>query len=417
VALEHGNYNYAFISSRYAVEAISALGEKNMPLQLIIIGELGESSFYREVSNIMMPVYSINLAHILNNESEMVPSQNTKLNIHFTAPQVKTLIVDDITTNLRVAKELMTPYNMDISACLSGAEAIDLVKNNRYDLVFMDHMMPGMDGIEATAFIRNLDPNDAYYRELPIIALTANAVSGQREIFLQNGINDLLTKPINIQKLNDLLEKWIPPEKKIPYSQSWERGGAPVPEIVIAGVDTEKGLHNTGGSETAYLDILADFCRDVEAQAVKINGALETGNITLYITLVHALKGAARSIGAVEASDAAAWLEQEAEKEDRSIIRDKTADLLKCLRLLTDAIRSVLEQKNSGKEGGDVSCLHLETLKTALDEMNIEAVNRMFLEYAGLSLDKKTRDLVAELEQHILMFEYDEAIEKINFML
>ncbi|GHU66733.1 hypothetical protein FACS189447_08140 [Spirochaetia bacterium] len=415
-SLEQGGYNYAFISSKYAVEAISTLGKQNTPLQLIIIGELGESSFYREVSNIMMPVYSINLASILNDESEMIPSRNTKLNIHFTAPQVKVLIVDDINTNLRVAKELMAPYNMNIDTCLSGAESIDLVKNHRYDLVFMDHMMPGMDGIEAVAFIRSLDPNDAYYQKLPIIALTANAISGQREMFLQNGINDLLTKPINIQKLNDLLEKWIPPEKRISYSQSWEKDSAPVPEIVIAGVDTEKGLHNTGDSETAYLDILADFCRDIETQTVKINGALGTGNIKLYITLVHALKGAARSIGAMETGEAASWLEKNAEKEDRSIIRNKTADLLKSLQILTDTIRSVVEQKISGKgkENKDVSSLHLDALKIALDEMDIEAVNRMFMEYTKLSLDKKTRDLVAELEQHILMFEYDEAIEKID---
>jgi CheY-like chemotaxis protein len=132
----------------------------------------------------------------------------------FSAHKARILVVDDIGTNLKVAEGLMLPYKMKIDMCFSGAEAIDAVTKNRYDLVFMDHMMPEMDGIEATKLIREKGSENLHYAELPIIALTANAVSGTKEMFLSNGFNDFLSKPIDTIKLNAILGKWIPKEKQ-----------------------------------------------------------------------------------------------------------------------------------------------------------------------------------------------------------
>ena len=307
--LEYGQFDYAFISSRYAMDCIHVLGRRDKPLQLVIMVEPGEVSVYGEVTSILMPVYSIALANVLNDVTDGVLFQD-RLKIQFTAPSARVLIVDDISTNLRVAKELMGPYNMDIQTCLSGSEAVNLVKKHRYDLVFMDHMMPGMDGIEATDFIRSIDPQDDYYRNLPIIALTANAIAGQREIFLEHGINDFLAKPIDIQKLNDILEKWLPPGKREEAYQQQrpdaKKGKAE--SLDIPGVDITSGLRNCGGGVSAYLNILSDFCRDAEVRLVQISDALSHRETRLYITLVHALKGAARSIGAFDAGDKAAWL-------------------------------------------------------------------------------------------------------------
>ncbi|MDR3335733.1 MAG: response regulator, partial [Treponema sp.] len=130
-------------------------------------------------------------------------------------PNCTVLVVDDVQTNLDVVRGLLLPYELSIDGVKSGQEAVDRVRSvvehpgaTRYDLVFMDHMMPGMDGIEATRLIRDID--DEYARNVPIIALTANAIAGNREIFLENGINDFLSKPIDIQKLDVMLEKWIP---------------------------------------------------------------------------------------------------------------------------------------------------------------------------------------------------------------
>jgi len=134
--------------------------------------------------------------------------KNDSITIKFNAPNAKVLVVDDIDANLKVAKGLMQPYKMQVDLCTSGAEAIEKIKANGYDLVFIDHMMPDMDGVEATKLIREM------YANLPIIALTANAVSGVKEMFLENGFNDFLSKPIDIVELNSILEKWLPREKQ-----------------------------------------------------------------------------------------------------------------------------------------------------------------------------------------------------------
>jgi CheY-like chemotaxis protein len=196
-----------------------------------------------------MPVHAISIANLLNSADgfserhEDGESADGQKHPRFTAPGARALVVDDISTNLLVMEGLLEPYGLETDTCLSGKEAIRLALANRYDIVFMDHMMPEMDGIEATAAIRALDGDaglasvanmaniasvagtDAAgkprYADLPIIVLTANAVVGQREMFMRSGFSDFLAKPIELHKLNAALHKWLPAEKKIPLSNSY----------------------------------------------------------------------------------------------------------------------------------------------------------------------------------------------------
>jgi len=129
----------------------------------------------------------------------------------FIAPDCEVLVVDDSPINLLVAEGLLASYAMNVLTCLSGREAVEMVQTRSFDLVFMDHMMPEMDGMETVAAIRALG---GHFKELPIAALTANAVLGMREMFLSNGFNDFLAKPIGTAELDTLLQKWIPAEKQ-----------------------------------------------------------------------------------------------------------------------------------------------------------------------------------------------------------
>jgi CheY-like chemotaxis protein len=138
-------------------------------------------------------------------------AQSEPQHIAFTAPDCEVLVVDDSDVNLLVAEGLLAPYAMRIFTCLNGREAVELVQARSFDLVFMDHMMPEMDGIEAVAAIRALGGR---FTELPIAAFTANAVSGMKEMFLANGFNDFISKPIETAKLDALLQKWIPAAKR-----------------------------------------------------------------------------------------------------------------------------------------------------------------------------------------------------------
>jgi len=130
----------------------------------------------------------------------------------FTATAVKALVVDDVLINRTVAEGLLKIYGIQVHKCESGEDAVEAVQTEEYDLVFMDHMMPGMDGVETTAAIRNL--KGERFQKLPIVALTANAISGMEEMFLKNGFDDYLSKPIDLQRLNAVLKKWIPAEKQ-----------------------------------------------------------------------------------------------------------------------------------------------------------------------------------------------------------
>jgi CheY-like chemotaxis protein len=144
--------------------------------------------------------------------ASVMPEPNIeKRNIKFIAPEARILAVDDSQVNLTVIKSLLQPYMMNIDTSVSGERAISLVKENQYDLIFMDHMMPGMDGVEATAAIRKSEGG----RTVPIVALTANAISGMREMFLENGFSDYLSKPIDLAKLDKLVATWIREDLKI----------------------------------------------------------------------------------------------------------------------------------------------------------------------------------------------------------
>ncbi|MDR2604357.1 MAG: transporter substrate-binding domain-containing protein [Desulfovibrio sp.] len=144
------------------------------------------------------------------------------LRISFTAPEADVLIVDELPGNLMVAEGLLAPYRMRIFTCLSGREAVELVRARPFDLVLMDHMMPEMDGVEATKAFRAMDEERC--RTMPVVALTANAVSGMREMFLANGFDDFLSKPVDVLKLDAVLTQWIPAGKRLPASP--EQGSA-----------------------------------------------------------------------------------------------------------------------------------------------------------------------------------------------
>ena len=202
---------HAFLFISYALykKNMEAMARIESNSKIVVLTDFGETVPDKNMSFLAMPVYSISIANILNGISDSFSySENNEFIAGFTAPEAQVLIVDDIITNLKVAKGLLAPYRMQVDLCKSGEMAIEAVKANSYDLVFMDHLMPEMDGIETTKQIR------AFEARIPIVALTANAVSGTREMFLENGFNDFLSKPIDIIQLNAILERWIPKEKQ-----------------------------------------------------------------------------------------------------------------------------------------------------------------------------------------------------------
>jgi CheY-like chemotaxis protein/HPt (histidine-containing phosphotransfer) domain-containing protein len=144
---------------------------------------------------------------------DRLPDGAIEENLPFLAPSLRVLVVDDVQTNLTVAKGLLEPFMMEVSSSLSGQEAIGLAKGTPFDLVFIDQMMPGLDGVETLKQIRAIS---GHYLRSPIISLTANAVTGARESLLDQGFDDYISKPIDVEELTSLLEKWVPAKARVP---------------------------------------------------------------------------------------------------------------------------------------------------------------------------------------------------------
>jgi len=284
-------------------------------------GTIGVRSEYGKGS-----VFTVELPQKISHKEDF--AEESAHSASFTAPAAKVLVVDDVPTNLAVAQGLLSIYEIGVDTCLSGTEAIDAVALRNYDLIFMDHMMPGMDGIEAAARIRGLSSRCA---ELPIIALTANAVSGMKEMFERSGFNGYISKPIEIPKLAAVLERWIPKEKQIlqkeekPASAETAATAADSSaNMKIEGVDTAKGLEMMHGNAKIYMRIMGVFHKSGPEKINEIKNALSAGDLRLYTTYVHGLKSALASIGATELSAAALALEMAGREENRKYIDEHT---------------------------------------------------------------------------------------------
>jgi HPt (histidine-containing phosphotransfer) domain-containing protein len=247
--------------------------------------------------------------------------------------------------------------------------------------------------------------------------LTANAVAGQREMFLKNGISDFLAKPIDVRKLNIILETWIPQDKQEKGFVPRKKGGGPVAFPVIQGVDISIGLPNAGDSIDAYKRILSLFCSDIDERLQQIRKDAAEGNYPSYITMVHAIKGAARSIGAVVLGEQAAELEAAGRSGTIDLITEKTEMLLAGLGELTQNIRAALGSPGDKTESIVAADLGLDSLKNALNAMDTAAVDAKIAEIRARPLNHKTREYMGEIEQHVLLFEYGKAVEMIDKVL
>jgi CheY-like chemotaxis protein len=223
------------------------------------------------------------------------------------------MLVDDNPANLRIGKNVLSE-KYSVATAPSAEKMFNLLENNNPSIILLDIDMPEMDGIEATAAIRAWEAEQGTGRSvIPIIALTANAVSGMREMFIEKDFSDFLAKPIDISKLDEILDRWIPREKKgngehgsndDTASGSYHdspnnnhQSQSPIP-----GVDIETGLYMTGGSMAIYRQVLDSFREDAEERLPALQNAPDTGALPGFINHVHALKSASASIGAAELS-------------------------------------------------------------------------------------------------------------------
>jgi CheY-like chemotaxis protein/anti-sigma regulatory factor (Ser/Thr protein kinase) len=293
-------------------------------------------------------------------------------------PYGKVLVVDDVESNLYVAKGLLAPYGLSVETAISGFETIEKIKGGAtFDIIFMDHYMPKMDGIEAAKAIRGL----GYAR--PIVALTANALAGQSEIFMENGFDGFISKPIDIRQLNLSLNKLI--RDKQP-TEALESARRLTPKAIIA--NPESG----DGQPPPDSKLAAIFLRDAEKalaqlDALRSNEFRGTDDMQIFVINIHAMKSALANIGETGLSAEADKLERAGRAEDIKTLTTETPAFLETLRKVID--------KNKPKE--DEGEAALEDLKDDLAylEEKLLAVQKACVEYDRT----KVKTLMNELGQ------------------
>ncbi|MDR0571199.1 MAG: response regulator [Clostridiales Family XIII bacterium] len=271
----------------------------------------------------------------------------------------RALVVDDNPINLKVAAAYLSRHNVRADSAPSGAEALSMIRKNNYDIIFMDHMMPDMDGVETVKRLRRL--SGAKYKNVPVIAMTANAIAGAREMFMAAGMNDYLSKPIDPYALNQLVGKWLPQEKlagvRVERAAAEERAGD---SCVL---DTAVGLKNAADNKELYEHLVSNFIELHAADKRLIEGAMQEGDLTAARRFAHTLKSNAALLGAERLRKVAFSLETDLRNEDMSNIASLLRRLDVEMAAALDALRKAVPEMMTER---------LEVKRNWLRKLNVE---------------------------------------------
>ena len=301
-------------------------------------------------------------------------SQHKKYQEKFVAPKAKILVVDDTVMNLTVVKGLLKQTKVQIETADSGYECLNLVTKNHYDIIFLDHRMPGIDGIETLQRMKDL-PNNLN-QETPVISLTANAISGARKQYIDAGFQDYLTKPIDSTKLEQMMIEYLPADKVQKVMPVDDFIGVDVeennlPEWLknVEGLNVDDGVEHCGGVD-AYLDALTVFAQSVTSGAKEIANFYEVEDWKNYTTKVHALKSSARVIGANELSERAKRLENAGVNGYIDEIKISTDRMLELYISFADKLAPLLQIEEDDSDKPLIDDAQLAEALEALREMS-----------------------------------------------
>lgn len=354
--------------------------------------------------------------------SEVFQGKNRKEKgkaIKFSAPNAKIAVVDDNEVNLKVVKGIMKKFKFEPETFTSGYDIIEKLKEgNEYDIIFMDHMMPEMDGIETVQFIRNMKTQ--YTDKAIIITLTANAIKGNEKIFKDAGMNDVLYKPIILEDLESILQKYLP-HNKISYENINDDNEKEhidnLPEI--KGIDIESALKIISGTFDEYEEILYKFYRTIDKKEELIKKHFKEKNIKNYTVEVHGLKRASKFIGAEKLSNLAAYLEKCGNDNNINEIKEKTNILLDVLNEYRYNINLYFENKDTveKEQASKEDILKIvELLKEALENFNIVQADEEIKKMKSYNLDERMSRLVNEVENALDDVDYERCLNIIEKM-
>ena len=381
--IENGRYTHALITMDEYLELPAYFEElsRKMPV-LLVLDRQNDKEVGTNFSKIYKPFYALSIATALNGGKVVQRVDGSHYQTQeFAAPDASVLVVDDNMMNLKVMEGLLRPYEVRLFTATSGEEALKLLDHMHYDLIFMDHMMPKMDGVEALHAIRK--KAGKYYREVPIIALTANAMGGAREMFLAEGFQDFVPKPVEISNLERTLKRYLPsdkivakPEEEISAEAVPDSEDKPAADISVENqasaiseentakdfvvekspvtdtckekqerrLNEEQGIRYCGGLLSDYLEVLEAYHWDGKQKKVKMQSFYEEENWKDYRVLVHSLKSNSQAIGAERLYEIAKNQELAAKEENREEILKHHEEMLQEYKVVLTEIEGRLER-------------------------------------------------------------------------
>jgi signal transduction histidine kinase/CheY-like chemotaxis protein/HPt (histidine-containing phosphotransfer) domain-containing protein len=347
-------------------------------------------------------------------------------------PYAAVLVVDDVATNLDVARGMMKPYGIRADCVSSGQAAIDLIRSGevKYNAIFMDHMMPGMDGIEALRIIRE-EIDAEYAKTVPIIALTANAITGNEELFLAKGFQAFLSKPIDILQLDAAINRWVrDKDLEIEFASAQAAQDAPAGQDVsdeaggfdaqkfaewqIDGLDFDKGLARFCNDAQSYLSILRSYASNTPPLLEKAVNCKEEG-LNDYAIIVHGIKSSSRSIGAEIIGEKAEELERAAKAGDREFVEiNNDAFIQMAEKLIADmsVMLAGLDGGNPKPRKAEPDAGVLADLLKACVEYDIDEVDKAMVELERFEYESS--ELVEWLRKQVSIVDFKRIVKRLS---
>ena len=409
------NAGYLFVEQPLFTEAVQYFLKLNPDVCGVLLANYREVRSY-DLANLRVvkkPLYILGLSNIFNGKEEIgsVSFMETE-DFDFTAPKAEILVVDDNAINLTVVKGLLNPLKMKIDTALSGKDAVLMTTDKRYDIIFMDHMMPEMDGVETTRVIRRLLGNNG---QVPIIALTANAVEGTAEMFINEGMNDFVTKPIEMRVIISKLHKWLPPEK-IEKNRDKKMNAARLnanrdnkasqttTDISIEGLDVKRAMEFLG-NENLFWSVLKEYYRVIDKKCAMIQEYEQKEQWKEYTVEVHALKSASKQIGALDLAQVAEQMEAAGNAGNAALIHKITPGMLEEYMfykgiLAPYFVKQEEEQSGRAAKNDEMSVLFGE-MKEAMENLDMDATEKVIKDMGQYSYSDAQRDIFEKLKNAV----------------
>ena len=401
--------NFLFVEKECFNETVQEFAGRHPQITVVVLIRSNDA-FRSTLDNVVVlrkPVYTYVLLALFNHgDIYALYKDEEDVSIDYAAPEAKVLIVDDNEVNLAVAAGLLSPLQMDIQTATSGKEAIEKISSQSFDLIYMDHMMPEMDGVETTRIIRRMHPE---YDRVPIIALTANAMEETKAMFLVEGMNDFLAKPIEVKAFLTMTKQWLPQEKIVNCVVHSE--DLTIPKIQIPELDFDAAMKLLGSWDVLW-EVLGNYYHVIPKKMQKIKAAFEANDWHNYTIEVHALKSASRQIGASELADQAAALEKAGNEGDIVKILDETDALLSMYQKLGERLAPHFKEEEE-KEG----CLVLskeelgrlfEQMEEAMDNLDMDGMNDVIHTMQECFFEAESKDCFLRLKEAVDELDVDQ---------